>query len=94
MNLSVEDGYFKVSLSERNLLGLLEQWREDRAAFIGRTTQHGVVHLVVEDDSTHYHSAMREKEVRGEAGWSGLTPEIVRIPAPDQQDTVELPAVA
>lgn len=98
MNLTVEDGYFKVSLSERNLLGLLEQFKDSGSAVVNRRTQNGLLTIVVERDEVHYHSPEREEEVRGEAGWSSpsqlVEGRLVSVPRPDEQDTVEMPRPA
>lgn len=95
MNLEVGDGNFQVTLSERNLLGLLEQFEANGFAVIHRRTANGMLHVAVEKDETHYHSPMREQHVRGEAGWSGLEYEPpAKVSRPDEQDTAEMPRVS
>ena len=95
MNLQIGDGNFQVTLSERNLLGLLEQLDRNGFAVIHRSTDAGMLHVAFEKDETHYHSPMREEEVRGKAGWSGLEYEPLKeIGRPGEQDTVEMPVVS
>lgn len=94
MNLAIGDGNFQVTLSERNLRGLLEQFEENGFAVIHRRTDSGYLHVAVEKDETHYHSPMREEEVRGVAGWSGLKRQPLESIPRDEEDTVEMRVVA
>lgn len=62
-----------VSLSRRNLEGLLRQLDEGKRgdpAQLMRRTDGGLLIVVAEEDSVHYHSDAREAEAQGRAGES------------------------
>ena len=86
MNIDTQlEGTTVVSLSRRNLVGLLSQLDEgDSPAQIMRHTNAGLVIVYAEEDSVHYNSADREANARGYAGQS----------APDQPfaERIEGPA--
>ena len=68
MNLTVTETVTVVSLSERNLHGLLSQWEEAGEAQIMRRVESGeMLIVVVEKDYTHYNTEVRD----GRAGVSG-----------------------
>lgn len=75
MNINTKlDGIIAVSLSRRNLEGLIRQLDEKKKgdpAQLMRKTDAGLILLIAEEDNVHYNSPEREERARGEAGWSG-----------------------
>ena len=62
-----------VTLSRRNLEGLLEQLDDGvRTPQLMRRTDAGLLIVIAEEDSAHYHSEAREEAARGAAGESVL----------------------